>query len=110
VTTPLLPNKSLAAVRPYASAVVSLGKRLGVPVVDLYSNLQAIPSWQNTLFADGLHFTPEGSRAVWKEVLGVLQQELPQVRYVVARGGGRRMEGGGLGHERAGQSGGRYWL
>mgnify|MGYP001811217189 CR=1 FL=1 len=80
VTTPLLPNKSLAAVRPYASAVVSLGNRLGIPVVDLYSSLQSVPSWQSTLFTDGLHFTPEGSRAVWREVLGVMQKDLPQVR------------------------------
>jgi lysophospholipase L1-like esterase len=77
--TPVLPDRTLEATRPYASAVIALGTGLGVPVVDLFSSLQCVPSWQNTLLKDGLHFTPEGSRAVWREVHRVLEKELPHL-------------------------------
>lgn len=79
---PVLPDRTLEATRPYASAVVSLGNRLVVPVVDLYSSLQSVPSWQSSLLKDGLHFTAEGSRAVWREVHRILEKELPQLRWV----------------------------
>lgn len=79
---PVLPDRTLEATRPYASAVVSLAGRLGVPVVDLFSSLQRVPSWQSSLLKDGLHFTPDGSRAVGREVHRVLEEQLPQLRWV----------------------------
>jgi lysophospholipase L1-like esterase len=63
--------------------VLALGGVLGVPVVDLYSRLQSVPGWQTALLKDGLHFTPDGSRAVWQELQAVLDSQLPQLRWVL---------------------------
>jgi lysophospholipase L1-like esterase len=51
-----------------------------VPVVDLYSRLQAVQDWQTVLLKDGLHFTPAGSMAVWGELKAALEQQLQQLR------------------------------
>jgi lysophospholipase L1-like esterase len=83
VDTPVEPDRTLAYTQAYASAVLALGGVLGVPVVDLYSRLQSVPGWQTALLKDGLHFTPDGSRAVWQELQAVLDSQLPQLRWVV---------------------------
>lgn len=82
ITTPVPPDRTLAYMQPYAAAVADIGKQAGVPVVDLFNRLQAVPGWQTQLLKDGLHFTPAGSMAVWQELREVLEAQLPQVRWV----------------------------
>lgn len=81
VATPVLPNKTLQYTQQYAQAVLELGRQLQLPVVDLYSRLQAVHDWQTVLLSDGLHFTPAGSMAVWREMTVVLEQQMPHFRY-----------------------------
>jgi lysophospholipase L1-like esterase len=78
--TPVLPDRSFDHTQQYAAAVLDLGRELQVPVVDLYSRLQAVQDWQTVLLKDGLHFTPAGSMAVWGELKAALEQQLPQLR------------------------------
>lgn len=80
ITTPVLPDRTLAYMQQYAQTVLDLAKQLQLPVVDLYSRLQQVPDWQTVVLKDGLHFTPAGSMAVWQEMQQVLAKELPQLK------------------------------
>jgi lysophospholipase L1-like esterase len=77
---PVPPDRSLQYTQQYAQAVLDLGQELQLPVVDLYSRLQAVQDWQTVLLKDGLHFTPAGSMAVWQELKAVMDEQLPQLR------------------------------
>jgi isoamyl acetate esterase len=50
----------------------------GLPVVDLWTRLQAIENWP-LLLSDGLHLSPAGNQAVFTEVKRVLMAELPLI-------------------------------
>lgn len=80
---PVPPDRSLEYVQQYAQAVLDLGTQLQLPVVDVYSRLQAVQDWQTVLLKDGLHFTPAGSMAVWRELQVVLDEQMG--RYVQPR-------------------------
>ncbi len=75
-----LPERTNAVAGEYAKAVKQLGEELGIPVVDLWSNIQMQPLWQAYL-SDGLHFTSTGNAAVYHLVQAKINEALPQLRY-----------------------------
>ncbi|KDD75310.1 hypothetical protein H632_c752p0, partial [Helicosporidium sp. ATCC 50920] len=64
----------------YASALCELGRRLGVPCVDLWTDFQRVPSWQTELLHDGLHLTPAGQERVARALAAVIQRVWPDLR------------------------------
>lgn len=65
----------------YAAAVVQLGQELKLPVVDLWSNMQAQPDWQDTFLCDGLHLTPAGNTFVYDQLQPAINKAYPDLRY-----------------------------
>jgi|EP00505_MAST-04D_sp_SCG-Rhode-Island_P003950 isoamyl acetate esterase len=64
----------------YADVVVALGKKLGVPVLNLYARMMSScpdGSWYQYL-SDGLHFSLRGNRFVGERLVELLQKEFPQ--------------------------------
>ena len=74
-----LPERTNAAAGEYAAAVKQLGKELGLPVVDLWTDIQKQPLWQAYL-SDGLHFTSSGNTAVYHLVQAKINEALPHLR------------------------------
>ena len=74
-----LPERTNAAAGEYAKAVKELGEDLGIPVVDLWSNLQMQPLWQVYL-SDGLHFNSAGNALVYALVQAKINEALPHLR------------------------------
>ena len=58
-----------------------LGQELQLPVVDLWTSMQAQPDWQTLFLCDGLHFTPAGNQFVYEELQPVIDKAYPQLRY-----------------------------
>ena len=56
----------------YAAACETVGKQMGVPVVNLWRLMLSQPNWQEFLLSDGLHFTPAGQLFVLKHVVAAL--------------------------------------
>ena len=77
-----LPERTNAVAGEYAKAVKQLGEELGIPVVDLWSNIQMQPLWQAYL-SDGLHFTSTGNAAVYHLVQAKINEALPHLRYSI---------------------------
>jgi hypothetical protein len=46
---------------------------------DVHDVFQATEGWQTKFFNDGLHFTPEGSQAVWGMIQAKLAAEFPHL-------------------------------
>ena len=65
----------------YAEAMKEVGGQLGLPVLDLWTGLQQLDSWQS-LLSDGLHFAPQGQRAVSKLVQEAINTYLPALRHI----------------------------
>lgn len=74
-----LPERTNAAAGEYAAAVKQLGKELGLPVVDLWTDIQKQPLWEAYL-SDGLHFTSFGNTAVYHLVQAKFNEALPHLR------------------------------
>ena len=79
-----LPERTNAATGRYAAAVRKLGSELGIPVLDLWTELQKQQSWQSHL-SDGLHFLPSGSTAVYHLLQAKINEALPHLRYMRAK-------------------------
>ncbi|KAL1562713.1 GDSL esterase/lipase CPRD49-like [Salvia divinorum] len=60
--------------RTYADALVDSCKQLDVKVVNLWTAFQQREDWATTCLTDGIHFTPEGSQIVVKEILKVIKE------------------------------------
>lgn len=67
----------------YAAAVVQLGQELKLPVVDLWSTMQAQPDWQNSFLCDGLHLTPAGNTFVYDQLQPAINKAYPDLRYAL---------------------------
>ncbi|PHT28576.1 GDSL esterase/lipase [Capsicum baccatum] len=61
-------DRTLEETGKYAKKVVELSKELGLPYIDLWSKMQQVEGWQKKFFYDGVHFTPEGSGFLYKEL------------------------------------------
>lgn len=75
---PVDPDRTNAAAGAYATAVVTLGKRLGVPVLDLHTSMQRDEGWQGLLLPDGLHFSPSGQALVGRLMIELLARSWPE--------------------------------
>lgn len=80
ITTAVPPDRTLEHAQQYAAAVKALGRKLQLPVVDLYAQLQQVPGWRDSLLDDGLHFTPAGMRQVWLLLKGALLESYPELK------------------------------
>lgn len=89
---PVDPDRTYAFTQGYAQAVVALGARHKLPVLDLHTALQAEDGWQTVLLSDGLHFTPAGQALVGRLLTARLEEAYP---------GDLRCEGGGAAVGRA---------
>ena len=78
-----LPERTNAVTGRYAAAVRKLGSDLGIPVLDLWTELQKQQSWKSHL-SDGLHFLPSGSTAVYHLLQAKINEALPHLRYMRA--------------------------
>ncbi|KAL0338194.1 UNVERIFIED_CONTAM: GDSL esterase/lipase CPRD49 [Sesamum angustifolium] len=64
-------NKSC---RIYAEALVELCTQLDAKVINLWTAIQQREDWATTCLTDGIHFSPEGSKIVVKEILKVIEE------------------------------------
>uniref|UniRef100_A0A383VB09 SGNH hydrolase-type esterase domain-containing protein n=1 Tax=Tetradesmus obliquus TaxID=3088 RepID=A0A383VB09_TETOB len=79
ISTAVPPDRTLEYAGHYAAAARATAQALGLPLVDLYEQLQAVPGWRDSLFDDGLHFTPAGSRKVWTLLRDTLAGAYPEL-------------------------------
>ncbi|KAL5729950.1 hypothetical protein ACHQM5_002837 [Ranunculus cassubicifolius] len=70
-----LPERTNEAAHAYAKECVGVAAECGVPVVDLWSEMQLFRNWEKTLLSDGLHLTPTGNKIVFEQVVGLLKKE-----------------------------------
>lgn len=77
---PIKPDRTHAVMGRYATAAAALGKRLGLPVLDLYHLLQQGPDWGPRLLSDGLHLSPAGQEAVGRLVIELLERAYLEIR------------------------------
>ena len=80
VTPETLPERTNEHTKEYASTVVELGRELQLPVLDLWTLMQQHPGWQDKLLCDGLHFTSEGNRFVYKHLQNLINEAFPELR------------------------------
>ncbi|KAK3282006.1 hypothetical protein CYMTET_10238 [Cymbomonas tetramitiformis] len=73
------PNRTFEYTKQYADAAIEVGKETGTPVLDLYAHFTKLPEWK-TLLCDGLHFTPEGQKEVFKAVIRAMNSEFPHLQ------------------------------
>lgn len=71
-------ERSNGRAKQYADAVLRVAARAGVPALDLWTDMQASPRWQEQ-FRDGLHFTPKGQQAVHGHLVELLREHAPSV-------------------------------
>ena len=64
--------------------MVDVGEEVQLPVVDLWTSMQAHPDWQTQFLCDGLHFTPAGNKFVYKQLQPAIDKAYPSLRYAVA--------------------------
>ena len=69
----------LSAAGKYAAACRALGGELGVPVLDLWTQLQTAPHW-STYLADGLHLSPAGNAAAFQLLHQLIDDHFPALR------------------------------
>jgi lysophospholipase L1-like esterase len=62
----------------YAKAVADISSELNLPLLDLWSSMQAVTSWP-TLLSDGLHLSPTGNKFVGEALLCVIEKSLPEL-------------------------------
>jgi hypothetical protein len=65
----------------YAVKVKHLANELGLPVVDLWTEMQKQPGWQIEYLEDGLHFTSAGNKAAFDLLMDRLCTSMPHLRY-----------------------------
>lgn len=85
---PLAPDRTDAFTAGYARAVVALGARHSLPVLDLHSALRREEAWQTGLLSDGLHFTPAGQALVGRLLIDLLAATYRELRRAGAGAGG----------------------
>jgi lysophospholipase L1-like esterase len=67
-------DRTTAQVSKYAAAVRDLGSELSVPVLDIFSLVQALPPAERAAWSeDGVHPGPAGQSMVFQAVKGALE-------------------------------------
>ncbi len=72
------PERTLKMSGKYAAAAKEVAAARGLPVLDLWTRLQAIHDWQS-LLTDGLHFAPEGNKKVFELLTELISSDLPHL-------------------------------
>ncbi|KAK9915119.1 hypothetical protein WJX75_004950 [Coccomyxa subellipsoidea] len=75
-----IPERTNSVTSQYAAAAKQLAGDLGLPVLDLWTEIQKHKSWQSDYLEDGLHFTPAGNKAVFNLLLATLRESFPHLR------------------------------
>lgn len=73
------PERTLEMAGKYATAAKEVASKRGLPSLDLWTKLQAVPNWQS-LLTDGLHFAPEGNKKVFELLVELISTDLPQLK------------------------------
>ncbi|KAF2763282.1 SGNH hydrolase [Pseudovirgaria hyperparasitica] len=98
------PARRAACTKAYADAVITLGLEMRVAVLDLWGAVMARVGWDagggvgggevvlpgslerarepvlDGLLHDGLHFSPEGYRVLYEELVGLIAERWPELR------------------------------
>lgn len=67
-------------VRSYAAACCELAHELGLPCVDLWTEMQKHASWRTEYLNDGLHFTSAGNLKVFELLKDAMEAQFPALR------------------------------
>jgi hypothetical protein len=62
----------------YAKAVADISGELNLPLLDLWSIMQTVPSWPK-LLSDGLHLSTTGNKFVGEALLHTIDNLLPEL-------------------------------
>ncbi|KAJ6913296.1 hypothetical protein NC651_015723 [Populus alba x Populus x berolinensis] len=60
--------------RIYSEACLEVCREMNLKAIDLWTATQQIDNWETVCLTDGVHFTPEGSKIVVKEILRVIKE------------------------------------
>ncbi|CAK7343934.1 unnamed protein product, partial [Dovyalis caffra] len=60
--------------RIYSEACLKVCREMNLKAVDLWTAMQQIDNWATVCLTDGIHFAPEGSKIVVKEILKVIKE------------------------------------
>ncbi|GMH37537.1 hypothetical protein BSKO_05410 [Bryopsis sp. KO-2023] len=73
------PDRCSEETEKYASACISVGEKMGYPVLDLFSLLGGKADWEKHL-CDGLHFNQKGHQFVFEMLLALLREKFEDLR------------------------------
>jgi lysophospholipase L1-like esterase len=62
--------------------VRSIASQLSLPLLDVWKLFVEQQGWQNLLRADGLHLNLDGQKAVYEQLMKVIEERMPTVRCV----------------------------
>ncbi|RDX92486.1 GDSL esterase/lipase CPRD49, partial [Mucuna pruriens] len=68
------PSRTNESCRIYSEACLKVCSEMNIKAIDLWSAIQTVDNWQDVCFIDGIHFTAEGSKITWREILKVLKE------------------------------------
>ncbi|XP_073261377.1 GDSL esterase/lipase WDL1 isoform X4 [Populus alba] len=60
--------------RIYSEACLEVCREMNLKAVDLWTAIQQVDNWETVCLKDGIHFAPEGSRMIVKEILRVIKE------------------------------------
>ena len=83
-TPDTLPERTNDFTGKYAAAVRQLAEEKQLPIVDLWTSMQAESAWQTNFLCDGLHFTPAGNQFVYQQLQPVIDKAYPHLRYTTS--------------------------
>ncbi|KAK1302880.1 DNA (cytosine-5)-methyltransferase DRM2 [Acorus calamus] len=69
-----IPERTNEVTGIYTRKCIEVAQELGLPHVDLWSQMQETSGWQKKYLSDGLHLTEEGNGVVYEEVIQVFER------------------------------------
>lgn len=78
-TDPSEIDRTAAITQQYARIAAAEAKRLGLPCLDIWSLVSAVPNWEKEVLCDGLHFSPRGQELVATWVLDAIAEHWPDL-------------------------------
>lgn len=76
------PNRTFKFTARYAAAVRSIASQLSLPLLDVWKLFTQQQGWQQLLRTDGLHLNLDGQKAVFEELMKVVEHDVASVRCV----------------------------
>lgn len=74
------PNRTFKFTARYAAAVRSIASQLSLPLLDVWKLFTQQQGWQQLLRTDGLHLNLDGQKAVFEELMKVVEHDVASVR------------------------------